>query len=184
MDSIVFCVVHHATSDLHLDVFNQCISSIIKFHPNNKIFVCKTAVSPMPDYILIHDNVTYVTTPVEGSHIYGAISILLQITNITNYVLMHDSMILMKPLDEMVLNKRFYFLWHFHSAYHDHKDIVMDLISNNKFDHENKCVILDKYNNYPGQAWFGLFGPAFGGKIEHLKILCNMLDSKFGKVCG
>ena len=176
MESILFCVMHHSTCSFHTEVFDKCISSIKKFHPNNKILVCYTSTSVIPQHMLEYTNVTYQLTPIDGTHVYGAMSILTKLNDVDNYILLHDSMILLKPISDSVLNKRFYFLWYFQALYHQHYDKVIQLICNTKFDYKSKCELLDKYHNQTNSTWIGLFGPAFGGKIEILKKLWNMLN--------
>lgn len=176
MDSVLFCVMHHSTCDFHTEVFDKCILSIKNFHPNNKILVCYTSTSVIPQHMLQYSNVTYQLTPIDGTHVYGTMSVLVKIIDVENYILLHDSMILLKPIGENVLNKRFYFLWYFNALYHQNYDKVVNLICNTKFDYKSKCELLDKYNNQSGNTWIGLFGPAFGGKITILKKMWDMLN--------
>jgi hypothetical protein len=161
---------------LHTIIFEKCIESIRKFHPNNRIIVCHTSTTQISQNILNYKNIICIVTPIDGSTVYGAISTLLKVENVNNYILLHDSMILLKPIDERILGKRFYFLWHFQAAYHDNKDNVINLICNNNFDYKNKCALLDKYQYQAGVTWVGVFGPAFGGNIEYLKKLWNVLN--------
>lgn len=181
MESLLFCVMHHSTTKMHTDVFENCIKSIKKFHPNNRILIVYTSKTVIPKYILDYNNVLSVQTPVDGSTIYGAMQCLLAIvnmvlTNVTNYIIMHDSMFLLKSLPELIIERRFYYLWYFNSAYHDHKDLVIHSICNNNFDHENKIKLLNKYQNLHGAEWGGLFGPAFGGNIDTLRHLYYAMD--------
>ncbi len=176
MDTLTFCIMHHSSSDLHTVIFEKCINSIKKFHPDNNVVICHTSTTKISQNIMDYGNITCVNTPIDGTTIYGAMSILLKLDNITNYILIHDSMILLKKIDERILGRRFYFLWHFQAAYHDHKDNVINLICNSNFNYEDKCKILNKYNNEAGKTWIGCFGPAFGGNIEILRNLWNMLN--------
>lgn len=176
METLTFCVIHHSTSELHTTIFEICIAKIRNFHPNNRIIVCHTSTTIISQNVLNYDNITYVVTPIDGTTIYGAIYTLLNIENVTDYILLHDSMILLKPIDERILGKRFYYLWHFQAAYHDNKDNVINLICNNNFDYKSKSAILDKYQNQAGKTWIGVFGPAFGGNIIHLREIWNMLN--------
>jgi len=176
METLTFCVVHHSTSELHTILFETCISAIRKFHPDNPIIVCHTSTTKISQNALNYNNITYIVTPIDGSTIYGAMSVLVKMENVINYILLHDSMVLLKPIDERVLGKRFYFLWHFQVCYHDHKDNVINLICNTNFDYKNKCILLDKYQNQAGKSWIGCFGPGFGGNINNLRDLWNMLN--------
>lgn len=180
MDSLLFCIMHHSTSPFHTEVFDLCISSIKKHHPQNKILVCHTSTSSIPVHMLNYKNVVYHQTPMDGAHIYSAMSMLIQIdsdiTKVEDYVLLHDSMILLKPLPNDILTKRFYYLWYFDTLYHQSSDKVIPLICNTKFTYKEQCELLDKYNNQAGQSWLGLFGPAFGGKISILKELWVKLN--------
>jgi hypothetical protein len=128
--------------------------------------------------MLKYENVGYHLTPMDGAHIYSAMSILNGIDSnvLENYVLIHDSMILIKPLPDDILDKRFYFLWYFDALYNQFADKVIPLICNTNFTYQERCELLNKYNNEGGTSWIGLFGPAFGGKISILKQLWHKLN--------
>jgi hypothetical protein len=180
MDLVLFAVMHHSTNPFHTEVFDMSILSIKKFHPNNKIIVFHTSTSIIPNHMLEYTNVTYQPTQIDGAHVYYAMHMLVKIdeikTNVENYVLLHDSMVLIKPFNENILNKRFYYLWHFDALYNQYSDQVIPLICNTKFNYKEQCELLNKYNNEGGTTWFGLFGPAFGGKISILKQLWDKLN--------
>lgn len=174
MDSLVFIIVHHSNSSFHTELLNLCIQSIRNFY-NNKIIVCKTSNSPIPNNILF--NVEYVNTILDGSHIYGGLATIIDRNDIENYILIHDSMLLCKELPENILTKRFYYLWHFQCAPFDNKIEVLELINrNNMLSNNDKIKIIDDYENNFIKKWNGLFGPAFGGKFDVLKNLYNKLD--------
>src|SRR6186997_3060635 len=97
MDTIVFFVVHHATSDFHTELLRRCVSSIRQYHEKNRIIVCKTSTSDIPDDIRSL-NIDVFNTKYDGSHIFGAMNILAELTNIDRYIIMHDSMLLLKEL--------------------------------------------------------------------------------------
>jgi hypothetical protein len=186
MDSLLFCVMHHSTCSFHTEVFDMCISSIKKHYPKNKILVCYTSTSVIPDHMKKYTNVVYQSTPMDGAHIYSAMSMLIQIdsdmTKVENYILLHDSMILLKPLPNDILDKRFYYLWHFDALYYQFSDKVIHLICNTKFTYAEQCELLEKYNNEAGITWSGMFGPAFGGKISILKELWGKLNIDHDKL--
>ncbi len=184
MESLVFCIVHHSASELHTLILDKCILSIKTYHKNNKIIVCHTSTSIIPKNMLEYDNVTYVNTPLDGSHVYGAIHMLLSYDGIDNYILMHDGMILLKPLPDNILNKKFYFLWHFEICGHDYQNIIINLINNNNLSGENKDNLINKYKTGFPSLWKGLFGPAFGGNIESLKKLWDTLDISKNNLCN
>ena len=176
MNDITFCIVHHATTPLHSFIFEKSISSVRKFHPANRIVVCCSSVTVVPEHILEYENTSFVYTPMDGSHVYGAMYVLLQLEGVKEYVLMHDSMILLKAFPESVLGRKFYTMWHFQSSYHDHTENVIGSICNTKFDYRGKCALLESYNEKAGVDWIGCFGPSFGGDIGALRELWEMMN--------
>jgi len=180
MDKLIFLIVHHSTSDLHTYVLKKCINSINEFHSGNRIIICKTSTSVIPNDIYAFNNVRVINTPLDGSHIYGAIHLLVnsnEIKDNDNYVLMHDSMILIKRLPDTVLDKRFYYLWHFATYYHHMIEHTIPVIeSNPKLTTDEKREIINLYHTGMGTKWIASFGPAFGGNITALKILHDKLN--------
>jgi hypothetical protein len=180
MDSIVFFIVHHSTSYLHTSILERCIGSIRKYYTENKIIVCKTSVSEITNNMINYNNIEFVNTPIDGTHVYGALYILANRENINNYIFMHDSMILIKRLPNIILTKKFYFLWHFNAPKNHYEDITMKLINDTcELTPELKQKAIDLYHNGFLTEWRGVFGPAFGGNFETLKILWNALNVSY-----
>jgi hypothetical protein len=178
MNQLHFCIVHHATTPFHTEVLNLSILSIRNFYPDNPIIVCKTSSSMIPDAMRNYDRVSYYDTPRDGSHIYGAIRLLvdLNLDPETNYIIMHDSMFISRPLPESLLWKQFYYLWYFSGGGgRDHHDIIHKLIP--KTNVENTDSLFHMYEFEFSKSWVGLFGPGFGGKIGCLNYLWSSLPS-------
>lgn len=171
MDKLVFFIVHHATSQLHSDVLTECISSIRKFH-NNQIIVIKTSTTNVINY---GDNVSIVNTVLDGSHIFGALCKIYEY-NINDYIFMHDGMILLKPITEEVLEKRFYYLWDFNFYAYNLSNNVLDMVKNTILSDDEKQIITERFWKEFRVSWLGLFGPAFGGNMETLRLLVDTLN--------
>ena len=176
MDSLIFYILHHSSSDLHTYILDQCLKSIRQFH-ENKIIVCKTSTSIIPDHML-YQNVEYVNTPVDGSHVYGILQTMVENENFQNFILMQDGMILLKKLPDQILTKKFYFLWHFDIALDDHFLNVISLVVNSKLTERQIYLAIEKYMTKDFPDWKGLFGPGFGGNYESLKLFWNALNVK------
>jgi hypothetical protein len=182
MNNLIFCVPHHCGMPMHTYILTQCIKSIRKFHPESKIIICKTSGSVVPEELL-DEYITVCNTPVDNSHIYGAMKLIsdMKIEDhylrpegavvLDHYLFMHDSMILLKPLPSSILEKKFCYLWHFDNYGFDYKHEIIDMImqlDSNLTIHSNTAELLNVYfNGFPYQ-WKGLFGPAFGCNLDSL----------------
>lgn len=176
MNSLTFFVVHHATSELHTYVLDKCISSIKLHHPESKIIICKTSTSNIPVNLNV-GNIEIVNTPIDSTHVYGGLYMLVDRTDIENYVFLHDSMVLLKRLPDEIFNKRFYFLWHFDIYPDDCHEIVRSLVDNICIlSPDSKQSLLYKFYNKFVEEWRGLFGPAFGGNFKTLQLFWNTLN--------
>lgn len=142
-----------------------------------------TAIS---DDIVREYNITVHNTPLVNSHIYGAMMLLSNIEdNNTSYCLLHDSMALLKPLPESILEKRFYYHWHFDRCMDWERGIVTGHICTTTLSDKSKQGLIALYNNC--SQWHGLFGPAFGGNIRTLKEIIHIIglsQDNLYKFCG
>jgi hypothetical protein len=175
MDAITFCVPYYGKEPAHTELLSTSIRQINKYYPNNRILICKTSDSYVPD--LSGYRVEIHNTFVDGSHIIGAIELLVRKCETKNFIICHDSMFLLKPLPTNILHRPFYSLWHFNekSRYMYTAKIepyvkALNIPPNdiNKIHHAFRSSI-DK-------EWNGVFGPAFGGTIDTLKIAWEILN--------
>lgn len=173
MDNLVFFIVHHATTQLHTDVLTECVTSIRKFH-KNQIVIIKTSTTNVVDY---GENVSVVNTDLDGSHIFGAMCKIYDY-DIENYIFMHDGMILLKPITHEVIGKRFYYLWDFNFYAYNLSNNVLDMLKQTTLSDEDKQIITERFWKEFRVSWLGLFGPAFGGNMETLKLLVDTLNIK------
>lgn len=178
MDALTFIIAHHSTNDSHINLLVRCIESIRLLYNKNKIIISKTSTSIIPNDILSkYDNIIVKNIMKDGLHIYGAIEILINIEDINNFIILHDSMVLLNKLPNDILNKRFYFLWHFDKFKEDLSYTqLIDYLNDTVFEMSSKNEIIKNYNNMFAISWFGLFGPAFGGSIDNLRQLWNVLN--------
>lgn len=174
MDKLVFCIVHHSTNNLHKNIFAKCYSSIRTIYPDNKIIICKTSTSVID--IEISGDTEVINTIMDGTHIFGAMYLLNKRNDISNYIIIHDSIILMNKLPEHILERNFYGLWYFNSDHLDRCNIVIDLINKSNMSAFSKKRLIHIYYLYYNNIWRGLFGPSFGGNIQTLKFICEMIN--------
>jgi hypothetical protein len=170
---LTFCIPHYGKEPKHLEILKICIERIRTVYPSAPILVCKTSDSQFESE---DPNVKIFDTFVDGSHVIGAIELLLRECKTGRYVLCHDSMFILKEIPESFLNRDLYSLWHFNEAgwvfYNGYTSAhvkefgipIEDLHALNKH-HGNA----DKQLN-------GIFGPAFGGSIEMLKKVWAILN--------
>lgn len=170
MENIVFYIAHHSTIQKHKDMLILCVNSIRKIYPYNKIIVCRTSTSDIPSEI--STEVEFIITPLDGSHIYGAIKIICENIH-ENYILLHDGMILRKELPDEILTKKFYYLWHFDFCHIDQNQLTLDEINRNLIDTD---ILTHRYYKEFCITWYGLFGPAFGGNLSSLRIFWKSLN--------
>ena len=162
-------IVHHSTCNDHTQTFIRCLKSIRTHYPLNTIYVSKSSVSVITDDIIRDYNITVYNTPLDNSHIYGAMLLLNTIEDDNAvYCLLHDSMIIKKPLPESILTKRFYYNWHFEGCLWDQRENIIKHIHDTPLSTTERSRLLGIYT--AGDAcWVGLFGPSFGGNICTLR---------------
>lgn len=157
-------------------ILTACITRIRLFYPENTILICKTSDSHIPD-LSGYANLEIHNTFVDGSHIIGAIELLIRKCKTTNFLLCHDSMFLLRELPISILDKEFYSLWHFNerSQYFWAENVKECILSSNI--HKEDIDIMDaKYRKSPDEEYNGIFGPAFGGSLHALTKIWGILN--------
>ncbi len=153
----------------------KCIQSIIIHYPYNPILVCRTSTS-LPIPIQLPPNVSVYTTTLDGTHVIGAIDCLLKYCKTTHYILLHDSMFLLRRLPESILSKNFYGLWYFFKNPQDLTDELLDrYLEISTFTEKESSEIRFLFKEGLDTKWRSIFGPAFGGTLETLKTLANKI---------
>lgn len=170
MEGITFCIPYYGKEPKHTELLTRCIESIRSYYPINPILVCKTSDSYLPDL----SGVEVFTTFVDGSHIYGAIELLTRVCKTKHFLICHDSMFLMKALPHSVLYKALYPLWHFNELNWYFHDEYIKTLTKTALIHDK--TFLQRFNEQ--KEWNGIFGPAFGGTLENLKILWEIVNIK------
>lgn len=174
MDRLTFVVLHHSTDYFHIMLLENCLKSIRVLYPKNRILVCKTSESILPSTIQEEFCVEIRNTPQDGSTVFGGIYSIVTDPTIDNYVLMHDSIYLLKELPETVLEKSLYYLWHFDGIREDHIARFQTFLSFSKFTEQEKQGVLDIYNN--DLTWKSCFGGCLGGSRATLITLADKLN--------
>jgi hypothetical protein len=173
MEGITFCIPFYGKELAHTELLKTCVEQIRKYYPANKILVCKTSDSYMPDL----SGIDVYDTFVDGSHIIGAIEILMRKCTTKHYLIMHDSMFLLKPLPESVLDKPLYGLWHFHEqSRYFYSNEISPMIRALRLPAEERSRLDELFRSNPQKEWNGIFGPAFGGSLEVLRTLWSILN--------
>ena len=187
MENILFVIIHHSNNDTHTNALLRCLESIRRIYPKNTIIICKTSVSPISNVFDKYENIEYINTPHDNSHVYGAMFLLNKLLiqhetdfifvnnqrHYTDFILLHDSIVMIKSLDNSILLQNFYFLWHFNDFKMDYENYFIELLQFSKLNVEQRQQIFDMYQKDNNVKWTGVFGPMFGGKIEVLK---NIID--------
>jgi hypothetical protein len=187
MNNFVFLIIHHSNNEKHLFILDRCVKSIREIYNNSRIIICKTSVSVVSDEFIEKYNVEINNTLYDGLHVYGGINLIVNDSTINNYILIHDSMILLKELPNEILGKNFYSLWDFSIAMDLTEETLKDYLLDTNLDENKKNNILSTYkNNFP-HFWRGIFGPAFGGNRETLTYLwktLNINENNYHKYLG
>jgi hypothetical protein len=137
--------------------------------------VCKTSDSLIYDFSSFN-NVEIHTTFVDGSHIYGAMELLTRECTTEKFILCHDSMFLLNTLAEDMLEKDLYSLWYFpEKARYFYSPDIEAVIRRTQLPYKYQQDIGAEFRHFPEREQFGLFGPAFGGKLHILKEAWRLL---------
>jgi hypothetical protein len=172
MDNITFCIPFYANKSQHYENLKVCIERIRIFYPKNKILICKTSDTEQP--VITDEHVEIFNTFIDGSHIFGAMELLLRKNKNDKFLICHDSMFMIAPLPESVLEKEYYSLWHFENYREDHD--LGGLLANMIFSNVEKEEINSLYNNNFSEKWCGIMGSACGGSMIFLKKLWEKIN--------
>lgn len=137
--------------------------------------VCKTSESLMPD-LSTYSNVHIFNTFKDNSHILGAIELLIRECKTENYIICHDSMFLLKPLPEDILNRNYYSLWNFNSYKYCELTEIQSKLCDTTLTSDQIKNMADIYENSFPTVWCGIFGPAFGGHLTVLREVWSILN--------
>ena len=178
MESITFCIPFYGKEEKHTLILKTSVERIRLFYPNNPILICKTSDSIFPD-LSMYSAIDVHNTFVDGSHVIGAIELLLRKCTTENFLICHDSMFLLKELPSRILYRELYALWHFKEQfqYFYHQDLrVKSCMAATKISYGELEVILEMGSSELNRLCTGLFGPAFGGSIPTLKKVWDILN--------
>ena len=170
MNDLTFCIPYYGKEQEHTKILETCIKQIRIFYPKNRILVCKTSDSHMPEHL--PSDIEIYNTFVDGSHMIGAIELLIRECKTTHFLLCHDSMFMMKALPDQT-NIPYYSLWHFFDCKEDHP--VMRCVMNDSLITEHNHIE-HMYDNEFNIRWAGVFGPAFGGTMAMLQEFWKILN--------
>jgi len=165
MENLEFVIPHHSTTSQHTSLLIRCLKSIRDIYKTNKIIVCKTSTSVIEDAIKQEFNIEIENTIYDGSHVYGAICSIIS-NKIKNFILLHDSMVLLKELPSSILDLNIFYLWHFEGCPEDHSNRIRSHLNAANIDTKLVNTLVATFESYSG--WKGCFGPAFGGNYESL----------------
>lgn len=173
MKDITFCYYFYNPDGQYFDMLRKSILSIREHYPNNPIFVCKTSDSEMGDCSGL--NVQVFNTFFDGSHALGAMELLVRECKTKYFILLQDSMFLLRPLPETILSKHLYPLWTYHGPDGTDYDIVKYVAEINK-NGKIKLDLVELYLNEYQKTWWTCFGPALGGTHHALSYLFQFMN--------
>jgi len=176
MDSITFCIPHYSKNSTHVEILMTCIKRIRMFYPKERILICKTSDS-LPFDLSAYENIDVFNTYADGSHVFGAIELLLRKCETTRYIICHDSMFILKPLPESYLQKELYPLWHFNeAAWVFYTGYTSHHVKSFALQQKEIAELENKHTHDKDKQLNGIFGPAFGGSIGTLKKIWSILN--------
>jgi len=130
----------------------------------------------MPD-LSGYPTVKVYDTFVDGSHIIGAIELLIRNCDTTRFLILHDSMFLLKALPSSILDRIFYSLWHFNEqSRYFYSNEIEPFVKSFRIPENERLRLTNMFRQNPTKEWNGIFGPAFGGTIEMLRIMWLILN--------
>lgn len=174
MNNILFCIIHHSTSNKDTEMLEQCIQSIRQFYSNNDILIVKTSTSIIPDSFSKY-NIKIVNKQDDNSVLIGAYQILINMPH-KHYIILHDSIFLLKKLTCEVLYKRFYTLWYFNCPFYFPEEIYKKYHLCCNLNNDLKAKMDDLYYNKFAIEWLGVFGGCTGGQISYLKNIMEAIN--------
>ena len=180
MNNILFCILHHSKSNKDTEMLEQCIQSIRQFYTDNDILIIKTSTSVIPDSFSKY-NIKYINKADDNSFYIGAYKVLIDMPH-KHYILLHDSIFLLKKLTSEILCKRFYTLWYFNFPFDFPQEIYKQYYSCCNLNDKLKTKMNSLYNKF-AVDWLGVFGGCSGGQISYIKqimeaINCNDTNNK------
>jgi hypothetical protein len=110
MDEITFCIPYYGPPPFDFtELLLVCVERIRRFYPQNRILICKTSDTKTPNIsgIEIYD------TFIDGSHVIGAMELLIKKIKTKNFLIIHDNMFFLKSLPENITSVDLYRMWHF-----------------------------------------------------------------------
>jgi len=174
MNNILFCIIHHSNSNKDTEMLEQCIQSIRRFYTNNDILIIKTSTSIIPDSFTKY-NIKVINKKDDNSFLIGAYQVLIDMPH-KHYILLHDSMFLLKKLTSEILYKRFYTLWYFKGPFDFPIKIYKQYYIWSNLNSDLKAKMNDLYYNKFAIDWLGVFGGCSGGQINYLKQIMEAIN--------
>jgi hypothetical protein len=174
MNNILFCILHHSKSNKDTELLEQCIQSVRRFYTHNDILIIKTSTSIIPDSFSKY-NIKIVNKENDNSFYIGAYKEVIKMPH-KHYILLHDSIFLLKKLTSEVLYKRFYILWYFNGPFDFPEELYKQYYSCCNLNEDLKAKMNDLYYNKFAVEWLGVFGACAGGQISYLKQILEAID--------
>lgn len=190
----------------HLNQLKRCIYSILQYHPESYIYLIDDSDDEFKKYVSLYthdlENIKIIETKLKGSADQQVFSVILENNDeSSHYIIIQDSMILNKKLDNIDSIHNVKFMWHFTNHIIDWDKIIeprtSDNIINEIITHTDliKYHLINNYNqdinflNYclnllkNKHLWVGCFGNCCIVKRESIKYLDDMtkFSEKFVK---
>lgn len=166
-------------------MLKKSILSIREHYPRSPILICKTSDSEVGDCSGLGD-IQVFNTFCDGSHILGAMELLVRELKTNHFIILQDSMFLLRPLPEGIKTRHIYPLWSYGGPDGTDYDIVKYVAEIDK-NAGIKLDLIKMYINDFQKTWSVCAGPALGGTSDALKYLwkfMNISSENVGKFIG
>ena len=163
MDFFVSRHVSESSPDHVVSLASRCLESIREFHPDSRVTFVEDRVDPKMSFSSLDDRVRVVSNPFPGSGELGTIYVASKSESDSKMVIMHDSMVVLRPINEMPGPIGVRSLWEFRRYHFHHLPQVLLLLSVMAQSCRESSVhfieLLSLYTR-PEGAWTGCFTPA------------------------
>lgn len=158
--NIGFVIGRHVASPSHVNLCFRAYTSVRKFYPNNTILIVDDN-STLPDPNVYDDRTIVIQSAIRGAGEFGIYYYYYITRPFDRGVLLHDSMVINKPLD--LPDVPIIYLWHF--PFHASLEQVAADVEMLLGELDNKADAEQKYRSH---SWFGMFGCGSVVTWDHL----------------
>lgn len=163
-NSIVFVILTHLRNHDDNRLWQRCYRSIREFYPQEKIVILddnsKVEISNLPT------DVIYVKSEFPGAGELLPYYYFLRFQWAEKMIVVHDSMLVLRPFYSEELNHSLKYHWYFDIHYHDDDKAINYLLS--RLNNANELI---QFNMHHKDAWWGCFGVACTIDLPMVKMI-------------